>query len=94
MTLTTVGYGDFQPSTDLSKGMAVIFAFSGISIIFYALSIFACEYFEHQEERFERLTRIKSTFFKDPMELSHDEKRVEDMTLSELIRRVRKNNRR
>lgn len=58
MTLTTVGYGDFTPHTDLSKIVAVFFAFSGISIIFYSLSIFAREYFEHQRERFEHLAHI------------------------------------
>jgi len=58
MTLTTVGYGDFTPHTDLSKLVTIFYAFSGISIIFYSLSLFAREYFDHQEQRFERITSI------------------------------------
>ncbi len=58
MTLTTVGYGDFTPHTDISKLVTVFYAFSGISIIFYSLSLFAREYFDNQERRFEKITNI------------------------------------
>lgn len=64
MTLTTVGYGDFTPTTDISKLATVFFGFSGISIIFYSLSIFAREYFEHQEDRFERLRHMPGDFLR------------------------------
>lgn len=34
MTLTTVGYGDFTPQTDLGKLFTSIYAFLGIGIFF------------------------------------------------------------
>jgi voltage-gated potassium channel len=55
VTLTTVGYGDFTPKHDLSKIVTVFFAFSGISIIFYSVSIMARHYFEQEERRLHRI---------------------------------------
>jgi hypothetical protein len=55
ITLTTVGYGDLLPTTDASKLLAVIYAFSGISIIFYSVGIMAQKYFEREEERLQKI---------------------------------------
>lgn len=42
MTLTTVGYGDFTPQTDLGKLFTSIYAFLGICVFFgFAGMIFA-----------------------------------------------------
>jgi hypothetical protein len=54
-TLTTVGYGDLHPTTDLTKIVAVFFMFSGISIVFYSISFIAQRSFEREEERLQRL---------------------------------------
>jgi voltage-gated potassium channel Kch len=40
VTLTTVGFGDFVPTTDASKLFTVFYIFSGISIVGAALSAF------------------------------------------------------
>jgi len=54
-TLTTVGYGDFYPSHDLTKIVAVFFMFTGIGIVFFSISIIAQRYFEREEERLQKL---------------------------------------
>ncbi|MBU1196954.1 potassium channel family protein [Candidatus Micrarchaeota archaeon] len=46
MTLTTVGYGDLIPSTDISKMFTVFFAFAGIGVVLYVITIFAGKYLE------------------------------------------------
>ena len=39
VTLTTVGYGDLSPTTDISRIAAVIFILAGISVFGSAISI-------------------------------------------------------
>lgn len=55
VTLTTVGYGDLTPKTDLGKIITVLFAFTGISIVFYSVSVIARKYFEREEERLQKI---------------------------------------
>ncbi|MBT3582552.1 two pore domain potassium channel family protein [Candidatus Woesearchaeota archaeon] len=45
MTVTTVGYGDFVPSTDMSKLFTVFFSFAGISIALVILVTIGGEYY-------------------------------------------------
>ncbi|MFH1780232.1 MAG: potassium channel family protein [Candidatus Micrarchaeota archaeon] len=45
-TLTTVGYGDLFPTTQVSKLFAVFYMFSGVAIMFYALSQAGAYYVE------------------------------------------------
>lgn len=49
VTLTTIGYGDLYPTTELSKIFTVFFAFGGVGILAAALSIIAGTYFEKRE---------------------------------------------
>ncbi len=57
VTLTTVGYGDFTPTKDISKIVTVLFAFLGIGIVFYSVSILAQSYFRKQESRLSELQK-------------------------------------
>lgn len=61
VTLTTVGYGDLTPHTDIAKIVAVVFAFTGISIVFYALGVIARKYFEREEERLQKMWETTHT---------------------------------
>jgi voltage-gated potassium channel len=54
-TLTTVGYGDLHPTQDHTKIVAVLFAFLGIGIVFYSISIIGQKYFEREEERLQKI---------------------------------------
>jgi voltage-gated potassium channel len=48
MTVTTVGYGDFVPSTDLSKLFTVFFSFAGISIALVIIVAIGGEYYNKE----------------------------------------------
>lgn len=67
-TMTTVGYGDFVPKTDAGKIFTIFYAFAGVGIALYGLSIIATHFVEVREEFWvERLSNIKirhsKTFF-------------------------------
>lgn len=50
ITLTTIGYGDFSPTHDISKILTSIFALSAIPLILFAFSVVAENYFEKRME--------------------------------------------
>ena len=49
-TMTTVGYGDLTPKTDVAKAFTIIFVFAGVAIALYGLSILASHFVEVREE--------------------------------------------
>ncbi len=49
-TLTTIGYGDLVPTTDISKLATVFFALSGVTVFLYALSIVTTHYIEKGQQ--------------------------------------------
>jgi len=55
MTLTTVGYGDFTPTSSIAKISAVFFALAGVGIVFYSMGVLAQKYFEREEQRLQKL---------------------------------------
>ncbi len=48
-TMTTVGYGDITPKTDLGKGFTIFYVFSGVGIAIYGLSVLASDFVERRE---------------------------------------------
>ncbi len=51
VTLTTVGFGDITPTLPLTKVLTVFFAFMGISIVLFSMTIFAKMYLELGQEK-------------------------------------------
>jgi len=48
MTLTTVGYGDFSPTTDASKLFTAVYVLFGVYLMFYTLMFFTRYYVERR----------------------------------------------
>ncbi len=59
-TMTTVGYGDITPKTDIGKIFTIFYVFAGVGIALYGLSVIASHFVEVREEFWmERLGKIK-----------------------------------
>ncbi|MFC2143256.1 potassium channel family protein [Candidatus Aenigmatarchaeota archaeon] len=51
ITITTIGYGDFAPTHDISKIITVVFSFFGVGIVFSFLFITFGHYLSEKEKR-------------------------------------------
>ncbi|GEM_PF-1418137 len=59
-TLTTVGYGDFTPKTDIGKLFTIFYVFLGVGIALYGISLLASHFVEVREEFWlKQISRIK-----------------------------------
>ena len=59
-TMTTIGFGDITPKTDAGKVFTIFFAFTGVGIVLYGLSLMASHFVEVREEFWlERLGKIR-----------------------------------
>lgn len=59
-TMTTVGYGDITPKTDIGKLFTIFYVFAGVGIALYGLSVIASHFVEVREEFWmERFGKIR-----------------------------------
>ena len=50
VTLTTVGYGDFTPTSDYSRIFTIVYIFIGLGVLVAFLSSLAHQYIKHKVE--------------------------------------------
>jgi len=53
-TVTTVGYGDVVPVTDIGKIVAIFFMFFGIGVLGIFLSVLGTQFYKHRFEKEEK----------------------------------------
>ena len=63
-TITTVGYGDITPKTDVGKIFTIFYIFVGVGIVLYGLSLMASHFVEVREEFW--LEKIKGIKIRHP----------------------------
>ena len=60
ITLSTVGYGDLHPTTEISRFFTAFYILSGVAIALSALGIIGMNYLEKREKKFlQRREKIK-----------------------------------
>jgi len=55
-TLTTVGYGDFYPTTELSRLFTAFYALTGVTVALTTIWIVGATYLKKRDERLNRMT--------------------------------------
>ncbi len=71
MTLTTIGYGDFFPTNDLSKIVTVFYAIFGVAIVLYLLGVIARWYIERSVQFEEReIKKLKHLLYRHELEVN------------------------
>lgn len=59
-TLTTVGYGDLHPTSEMSRLFTVFFILIGVSISVAAITIIGSRYLSKREENIIRIREIRA----------------------------------
>ncbi|MFA4996346.1 MAG: potassium channel family protein [Patescibacteria group bacterium] len=86
MTLTTVGYGDFVPSHDVSKIVTVVYGIISIPIMLFILGVLAENYFEVRMKGLEsRLRDILSQEKEIEEEIEETEEKIVNAKKSAII---------
>ena len=60
-TITTVGYGDLVPVTDLGKAISIVYMFSGISMIGIIGTVLGTKFYKRRFESNQEQTEMEKT---------------------------------
>jgi len=90
-TITTVGYGDIVPTTDLGKIFAMFYMFTGILIAGIFLSILGARFYKKRIEQpiEHETTEAEKTIIKKIEELEKQQKQNTE-TLEKLLKKLEK----
>lgn len=89
-TITTVGYGDITPKTDLGKIFTIFYIFVGVGIVLYGLSLMASHFVEVREEYW--LEKIQGIRIRHPRTIWEKFKRFLSFSSEELVNEYKNNN--
>ena len=83
ITLTTIGYGDVVPKTELGKIAASLFALLGVGTFLFCVGIIAENYFFKRMDRFDKAmdTEMNRKLSSDLKEINRKIKFIENMRL-------------
>ncbi|MBS3109057.1 two pore domain potassium channel family protein [Candidatus Woesearchaeota archaeon] len=94
-TLTTVGFGDLHPTTDISKIFTVFYILFGVGVLLYSLTLFGSHYIEDHMPNFRKTIfskldkeQLMGFLKKSPKKNDYDE----DIQLSYSATRAKKMN--
>ncbi|HDP96883.1 MAG TPA: two pore domain potassium channel family protein [Euryarchaeota archaeon] len=54
-TLTTVGYGDFYPTTELSRLFTAFYVLAGVTVALTTIGLVGADYLKRRDERLSRI---------------------------------------
>lgn len=77
ITLTTIGFGDFSPTTPAAKLFTSIYALLGIGVMLYILSSVIGVFVFKQERYFDKLFFPVRRMMKKEKEIEKEEKKIE-----------------
>lgn len=84
VTVTTVGYGDVVPVTDVGRIIAMFYMFFGITILGVALSIISTRYINKQRENEKKVTHGQQLILDKIEKLEENQEKLQK-DLRELI---------
>lgn len=58
-TLTTVGYGDFYPTSDLARLFTAVYVLVGVIIAFGAFGLIGASYLRRSQELLKRISQVE-----------------------------------
>lgn len=90
-TLTTVGYGDLHPTTDLSMLFTALYILTNVAIMLAALSIIGTHYIKHREkDLLEGMNKLKARV-EEETHIREEERTILDDIMGSIRGKVAKN---
>ena len=90
-TVTTVGYGDIVPVTDMGKIIAIFYMIFGIAVLGIFLSVLGTRFYRNRFEKEEKEFSIVQKKFFDRMEILEKNQEKFGNDLRELIGKLKQN---